>query len=143
MSDQRDKLNDRENITTIIQACTRILSYTDGMGQGDFILNNCIVDACAMNCLVIGERASKLSYEFKQHYNGLPWIELENFRHKAAHIYGTDQFDLDILWATIVDDIPATLDYCQYVLDDYDSLGSIAHSLNPKHVPGRKRNWAR
>ena len=69
---QRDKLNDRENILTIIQSCERILSYTEGMDGEDFIQKNYIVDACAMNCLVIGERASKLSYEFKKHYDGLP-----------------------------------------------------------------------
>ncbi len=132
---QRDKLNDRENILTIIQSCERILSYTEGMDGEDFIQKNYIVDACAMNCLVIGERASKLSYEFKKHYDGLPWIELENFRHRTAHIYGTDSFDLRILWLTIVNDIPTTLDYCQYALYDYDAHGSKMRSLN------RKRNF--
>lgn len=143
MSNQRDKLNDLENVTTIVQACTRILSYTDGMDWDDFVLNNCIVDACAMNCLVIGERASKLSYEFKQHYNGLPWIELEDFSHRVANTYDTDSFDLNMLWTTIVKDIPTTLDYCQYVLDDYDSNGSTIRSLNPKRILGRKRNRVR
>lgn len=97
MSNQRDKLNDRDNILTIIQSCDKILSYTEGMEWDDFIQKSYIVDACAMNCLVIGERAAKLSYEFRQYYDGLPWIELENFRHRTAHIYGTDTFDLRIL----------------------------------------------
>ncbi len=136
MSDQRDKLNDRENILTIIQSCNKITSYTEGMGWEDFILDGCIVDACAMNCIVIGERASKLSYEFKQYYNGLPWKELENFRHRAAHIYGTDTFDLRILWSTIVTDIPMTLEYCQYVLDDYDSHDGLVRSQNRRRTFG-------
>lgn len=54
VSNQRDKLNDRENILTIIQSCEKILSYTEGMDWEDFIHKSYIVDACAMNCLVIG-----------------------------------------------------------------------------------------
>lgn len=138
MSNQRDKLNDRENIATIIQSCEKILSYTNGMDWDDFILSSCTVDACAMNCLVIGERAVKLSYEFKQQYDGLPWVELENFRHKTAHIYGTDSFDLRILWSTIVNDIPVALDYCGYVLNDLDSHGGIGRSLNIGRIFGRR-----
>lgn len=136
MSNQRDKLNDRDNILTIIQSCDKILSYTEGMEWDDFIQKSYIVDACAMNCLVIGERAAKLSYEFRQYYDGLPWIELENFRHRTAHIYGTDTFDLRILWSTIVTDIPTTLKYCQYVLDDYDSHNGIARSKSRKRMFG-------
>lgn len=90
MSNRRDKLNDRENLITIIQACEKIITYTDEMGWDDFSQSGCIIDACAMNCPVIGERAAKSSIKFKEEYGGLPWIELENFRHRAAHTYGTD-----------------------------------------------------
>ena len=96
MSNQRDKLNDRDNILTIIQSCDKILSYTEGMEWDDFIQKSYIVDACAMNCLVIGERAAKLSYEFR----------------------------------------PTTLEYCQYVLDDYDSHNGIARSKSRKRMFG-------
>lgn len=134
MSNQRDKLNDRENLITIIQACEKIISYTEEIEWDDFSQRGYIVDACAMNCLVIGERAAKLSHEFKEEYNGLPWIELENFRHRAAHTYGTDTFDIGILWSTIVTDIPEALEYCLNVLDDYDSRGGIIRSMNKRRI---------
>ena len=44
MSNQRDKLNDRDNILTIIQSCDKILSYTEGMEWDDFIEKSYIVD---------------------------------------------------------------------------------------------------
>jgi len=63
-------------------------------------------------------------------------MELENFRHKAAHIYGTDSFDLRILWSTIATDIPTTLEYCQYALEDYDSHDGVVGSQGHKRMFG-------
>ena len=141
MSNQRDSQNDRENIITIINSCEKILSYTDGMDWDNFIEDSCVVEACALNCVVLGERAHKLTREFKQRYPGVPWIEMENFRHRIAHTYGTLTYDISILWQTISSDIPDTLNYCRYVLKDYDesNADSTLRSFNFKHIIGKNR----
>ena len=46
MSDQRDKLTDRDNLVTIIESCEKIVAYTDGMSWDDFIQKSYIVEAC-------------------------------------------------------------------------------------------------
>ena len=101
------------------------------MSWDDFIQKSYIVEACALNCMVMGERAHKLSYEFKHTYDGVPWIELENFRHRIAHTYGTDVYDIRILWNTIKVDIPNTLEYCRATLNEYDGRSDV-------HTPNRK-----
>lgn len=122
MGDQRDTLTDHDNVLTIIESCEKIISYTDGMSWDDFIEKSYIVEACALNCMVMGERANKLSHEFKERYPGVPWVELENFRHRIAHTYGTLTYDISILWQTVSFDVPETLNYCRKILDDYDGV---------------------
>lgn len=72
--------------------------------------------------MVMGERANKLSHEFKERYPGVPWIELENFRHRIAHTYGTLTYDISIVWQTVSFDVPETLNYCRKIPDNYDNV---------------------
>jgi len=71
--------------------------------------------AVAMCILQIGELTIYLSENFKEQYNDMPWKEIKKMRNIAAHNYGN--FELDILWNTMTEDIPALRDYCQKILD--------------------------
>ena len=126
MGDQRDTLNDHENIVAIIESCERIIDYSAGMSKDEFMINGPIHDACAMNCIVIGERANKLSYEIKERYKGLDWSVIIRFRGRIAHTYGTVLYDLDFLWYTVFHDVPNIRNYCFGILDDINNKRFIA-----------------
>ena len=125
---------------TIINSCEKILFYIDRMDWDDFVDDSRTVEACALNCMVLGERVNKLTREFKQRYPELPWMEIENFRHRIAHTYGTLTYDISILWQTVSSDIPVMLDYCRYILKDYDesNADNTLRSFNFKHAIGKK-----
>ncbi|HUU60064.1 MAG TPA: HepT-like ribonuclease domain-containing protein [Phycisphaerae bacterium] len=53
---------------------------------------------------IVGEAATRLSPEGRARYPSIPWREASNMRNRLIH--GYDTVDLDVLWDTIVDDLP-------------------------------------
>ncbi|MBU0518820.1 DUF86 domain-containing protein [bacterium] len=57
---------------------------------------------------IIGEAASKVSDEFQSSHPEIPWKSIIGMRNRLIHVY----FDvnLDVLWNTVVEDIPPLLE---------------------------------
>ena len=70
-----------------------------------------------MCILQIGELSSHLSEDFKAMYSDMPWQDIKRMRNIAAHRYGS--FDVEVLWDTIVNDIPSLHDYCLEIIKLY------------------------
>ena len=73
-------------------------------------------NAIAMCILQIGELTTHLSDDFKTAYSSMPWHDIKRMRNMAAHHYG--RFDVEVLWGTILYDIPALRDYCIKIIDE-------------------------
>ena len=63
-------------------------------------------------CLeILGEAASKLTPETRQRYPAIPVAQIVSMRNRLIHAYF--DVDLDVVWTTVVQDLPpllATLD---------------------------------
>ena len=77
----------------------------------DFIVKNAI----SMCILQIGELVGKLSNEFINTYNAMPWKDIRAMRNIAAHNYG--EIDLEVLWETVSTDVPILKEYCEKILN--------------------------
>jgi uncharacterized protein with HEPN domain len=53
---------------------------------------------------LVGEAASQVPKEVQQKYPQIPWPKVISMRHRLIH--GYDLVDCDILWDTIVHDLP-------------------------------------
>lgn len=91
---------------TISRFNLTIESFTE-----DFVVRNAI----SMCILQIGELVGKLSDDFKEVNNAMPWREIKAMRNIAAHNYG--EIDIEILWETAISDIPTLKDYCKKFVD--------------------------
>lgn len=60
--------------------------------------------ACNMCIIQIGELANRLSDEVKETNKGIPWRAIRGMRNLHAHDY--ENVDLEIVWNTLVEDIP-------------------------------------
>lgn len=60
---------------------------------------------------IIGEASYKLTHEFKQTHQELPWEAMEGMRHIMVHGYYT--ISPERLWATILNDIPGIIPILQ------------------------------
>lgn len=68
-----------------------------------------------MCILQIGELVGKLSNEFKNTYNAMPWKDIKAMRNIATHNYG--EIDLEVLWETVSTDVPILKEYCEKILN--------------------------
>ncbi|MDR1796232.1 MAG: DUF86 domain-containing protein [Clostridiales Family XIII bacterium] len=67
-------------------------------------------NATAMCVLQIGELTTHLTEDFRKTFSNMPWQKIKDMRNIAAHHYG--QFDDQILWDTMGNDISPLRDYC-------------------------------
>lgn len=60
--------------------------------------------SCNMCIIQIGELVSRLSDEFVEEYNDIPWHAIKRMRNLHAHDY--ENVDLEIVWNSLIEDIP-------------------------------------
>ncbi len=53
---------------------------------------------------IIGEAAARVGTESREKYPSIPWLQVVGIRNRLVH--GYDAVDLDVLWDTIIDDLP-------------------------------------
>lgn len=63
---------------------------------------------------IVGEAANRVPPEMHAQYRTIPWLDIVGMRHRLIH--GYDQVDLDVLWATIDDDLPALVHQLDRIL---------------------------
>jgi uncharacterized protein with HEPN domain len=78
--------------------------------EADFAYRN----ACAMSVLQIGELATRLTDDFREQYNGVPWKLIRAMRNVFAHDY--DNMNVAQTWKTITIDIPQLKEYCGEIM---------------------------
>ena len=61
--------------------------------------------SCNMCIIQIGELANRLSEEEKENSKNIPWRAIIGMRNLHAHDY--ENVDLEIVWNTLLEDIPA------------------------------------
>lgn len=92
-------------ISDIITSITNIEEYVQGMTLEVFIHDKKTIDAVIRNLEVIGQAARNMPQEIVAQYPEIPWKEMVSMRNKVLHEYFG--VDLDILWKTIQEDLPA------------------------------------
>ena len=100
------KDNDQVYVQRILEYCQKI-EFILGDIEYDydiFITNEIYQLSCSMCILQIGENVSKLSDEFKEKYDSIPWSQIKGLRNIAAHQY--DHVEFIVLWTTLVERIP-------------------------------------
>lgn len=70
--------------------------------------------SCNMCIIQIGELANRLSDEVKQNSEYIPWRAIIGMRNLHAHDY--ENVDLEIVWNTLLEDIPTLKQNLQKLL---------------------------
>lgn len=77
-------------------------------GRQAFVQDRAAQQAVAYNLAVLGEAARALSGDLRDRHPEVPWGDVIAQRNVVVHEY--HRLDLDILWATISNDVPALRD---------------------------------
>jgi uncharacterized protein with HEPN domain len=91
-------------IDDILEAASKIASYTVGMGREDFVSSGMAADAVVRNLEIIGEAANRLPMEFTDKHPEIEWRKIIGLRHRIVHDYFG--VDLDIIWTITRQDLP-------------------------------------
>ncbi|MGC2855688.1 DUF86 domain-containing protein [Novispirillum sp. DQ9] len=106
----------RVRVDDMMESIRRCLDYVAGMDEAAFIADPKTVDAVARNLEIIGEAANKMPTPVEEAHPRVPWRRLADIRHVLIHEYHS--VDADILYRTVINDLPPLLVQLQAVLDD-------------------------
>ena len=100
----------------ILDAIGRVESYVSGVDESDFLENAEKQDAVIRQLQIIGEAVKRLSEELRAAYPDIPWREVAGMRDKLVHDYFG--VDLQFVWITAAQDVPALKPQIERVLAD-------------------------
>ena len=78
---------DREFLRDILEACRRIISYTENMSYDEFLKDIKTQDAVLRNIEIIGEAVKNLSNIFKAENPEIEWRKIAGMRDRLIHFY--------------------------------------------------------
>ena len=83
-------------IDDMLESCSKILQYTDGMTFEEFEKDSKTIDAVIRNFEIIGEAANRLPEDFKDSHSHIDWHRIRGFRNRIVHDYMG--IDFGIVW---------------------------------------------
>lgn len=92
-------------INDIIDAITKIESYTKDLDYDAFSKGSIIQDAVIRNLEIIGEASRNIPNYVKEKYPNIPWKRMVGLRNIVIH--GYFGVDLDNIWKIIKENIPS------------------------------------
>lgn len=91
----------------------KVISYSEGFDQQGFAVSGLNYDATVRNLELIGEAATHIPDEIRQHNQHIPWRMMIATRNRLIHGYlGIDN---DTLWSIVQTDIPHLLPLLQHL----------------------------
>lgn len=103
------------------EAIQRVLSYTTGLSQDDFMHNEMVQDAVLRNLQIIGEATKLLSSGLRTRHPDVPWRDLAGLRDRIVHRYFG--VDYGVVWAVIREDLAVLLPLIEAILEQEDPAG--------------------
>lgn len=100
----------------IMEACHKIISFTNGMGFDNFIADDKTIDAVVRNFEIIGEAANRVPADFKTNHPEIEWRRMTGLRNRIIHEY----FGIDYasVWKIRNDNIPELLDFIEQAIKE-------------------------
>ena len=110
MSQHKDEIRLRHMIDHAMEAMTMV----QGKKRSDLNSDRMMELSLVRLVEIIGEAAARVGTESREKYPSIPWLQIVGMRNRLIH--GYDAVDLDVLWDTIIDDLPPLIDELEKIL---------------------------
>jgi uncharacterized protein with HEPN domain len=101
------------------EAAGTALEMTGGYERADLSTNTMLAMALTRCLEILGEAASKMSADTCARFPAIPFAKIVSMRNRLIHAYF--DVDLDIVWTTVKDDLPALLPALDQALASMES----------------------
>jgi uncharacterized protein with HEPN domain len=108
--------DDKVRLRHMLDAAREAISFSSDKSRSALDSDRMLVLALVKDIEMIGEAASRVSEETQTAYSDIPWPELIGMRNRLIHAYF--DINLDIVWQTVVEDLPALLSKLEVILAD-------------------------
>jgi uncharacterized protein with HEPN domain len=98
----------------MLDAASEAVSFANGKTREDLEPDRMLTLSIIKAIEMIGEAASKVSTEARQSHPEIPWADIVAMRNRLIHVYF--DINLDVVWATITDDLPPLIKNLETVL---------------------------
>lgn len=98
----------------MLDAAREVLSFSAGKTRTDLNINRMLALSLVKDVEIIGEAAVKVSPETRGEILQIPWEQIIGMRNRLIHAYF--EIDLDVLWKTILEDIPSLVKELERVI---------------------------
>jgi uncharacterized protein with HEPN domain len=89
----------------IVEAIERIEQYTAGLTYEQWQRDQKTIDAVIRNFEILGEAAARVPAEVQIRIPEIPWGKMRGIRNLLIHEYFG--VDIEVLWKTLQEDLPA------------------------------------
>lgn len=97
--------DDAIRLRHMLDAAREAMSFVRRRTRADLDTDRQLVLSLLKSVEIIGEAAYQLSEETRASIPQMPWEDIIGMRHRLVHAYF--DINLDILWRTVQDDLPA------------------------------------
>ncbi len=115
------KRDDAVYLRHVLDAISKIAEYLHGIDEHNFRRNTLIQDGVIRQLEIIGEAVKKLSSELRDRHPHIPWKDVAGMRDKLIHDYFG--VDLEAVWESAKEDVPALRDEVKRILKELESKG--------------------
>ncbi|MBR4767562.1 MAG: DUF86 domain-containing protein [Lachnospiraceae bacterium] len=84
-----------------------VIDHTAGKTKAEIESDELLLDSIMFRIVQISENNGKLSEQFKNTHEDVPWLAIKGMRNKIVHDYG--YVDLAIVYDTVIHGIPELL----------------------------------
>ena len=98
----------------MVDAAREALSFSEGKTRMDLNINRMLVLSLVKDFEIIGEASAKVSQETYSKLSQIPWAQIISMRNRLIHAYF--EIDLDVLWKTVLEDIPPLIKELEKVI---------------------------
>jgi len=109
------KKADKIRLQHMLNAAREALLFAEGRKREDLNADRMLMHTLIRVAAIIGEAASKVSQKAREQIPGIEWRDVIGMRNRLVHVYF--DINLDILWGTIVYDIPRLIEELEKLPD--------------------------
>ncbi len=97
--------DDAIRLRHMLEATEEAIDFAREKSRSDLNFDRMLTLALVKDIEIIGEAATNVSAQTRAECPGIPWQDIAGMRNRLIHAYF--DINLDILWKTITDDLPA------------------------------------